>query len=149
MKNIFLSILIGLLSLSASAQTSFVEDPNKKQSTISLTKKDFLKKINNYEINKNNFVYAGDKPCIIDFYTTWCGPCKRLAPILEELAKTYDKKLYIYKIDAEKELELAYYFGINSYPTLIFIPMDGKPQILKGALPKEQLTAVINDIFKF
>ena len=111
---------------------------------IHLTTAEFKERVFNYEINKD-WKYNGSKPCIVDFYTTWCGPCKRLAPVLENLAHEYDNKIIIYKIDTEKEPELAQVFGIRSIPTLLFIPQTGQPQMAKGALAKEQLEKVINE----
>lgn len=90
--------------------------------------------------------YKGDKPCIIDFYTTWCGPCKRLAPIMEELAAEYCDKIVIYKVDTERERELAMLFRIRSIPTLLFCPLNGIPQLAQGALPKEMLEKAIDDV---
>ena len=101
---------------------------------VHLTKAEFLKK-----------VYEGDKPAIVDFYATWCGPCKALAPVLEELAKEYAGKVYIYKIDVDKEEELAGAFGIRSIPTLLWIPQSGKPTVTQGALPKPELKKMIDD----
>jgi len=114
--------------------------------TIHLTKEEFLKKVVNYEANPNEWKYLGDKPCIIDFYADWCGPCKSVAPILEELAKEYDGQIYVYKIDTEKEQELAGAFGISSIPSILFVPMDGQPQMSLGAMPKNQLTEAIKTI---
>lgn len=112
---------------------------------VHLTKAEFLKKVYNYEANPNEWKYEGDKPCIVDFYATWCGPCKALAPVLEELAKEYEGKLYIYKIDVDKEEELAGAFGIRSIPTLLWIPQSGKPTVTQGALPKPELKKMIDD----
>lgn len=110
-----------------------------------LTKKEFMEKVYNYEKNSDKWVYEGDKPAIVDFYATWCGPCKAIAPVLEELAKEYDGKIVIYKIDTDKERELSAAFGISSIPTLLFIPVNGEPQIAQGALPKESLKRAIDD----
>lgn len=90
-------------------------------------------------------MFAGDKPAIVDFYATWCGPCRQVAPILEELAKEYDGKIVIYKIDTDKEQGLAAAFGIRSIPTILFIPQQGKPQVAQGALPKEELKKAIDE----
>lgn len=106
---------------------------------IVLTKADFLTKVYNYETNDSAWVYEGDKPCIIDFYADWCGPCKRIAPVLKELAAQYKDDVYIYKIDVDKESELAAVFGVTSIPMLLFVPMDDKPQVAMGALPKETI----------
>ena len=100
----------------------------------------------NYEKNPQEWIYLGDKPCLIDFYASWCGPCKRLAPILDELAQEYAGEIYIYKIDTEKERELAAVFGVRSIPTLLFCPMGENPQIAQGALPKEQLKEAIDKV---
>jgi thioredoxin 1 len=111
-----------------------------------LTKESFIEKVFNYEQNKE-WKYSGDKPCIIDFYADWCGPCKMVAPVLEELSKEYDGKLYIYKIDTEAEQELASVFGIRSIPSLLFVPMEGQPQMAMGALPKDAFEKAFLDIF--
>lgn len=114
--------------------------------TIHLTKAEFLQKVANYETSPNEWKYLGSKPCLIDFYADWCGPCKAVAPILEELAKEYGDKIVIYKIDTDKEQELAAAFGIRSIPSLLFVPMTGKPQMAQGALPKDQLKKAIDEI---
>jgi len=116
-----------------------------KMGAIHLTKAEFLQKVDNYEANPNEWKYLGDKPCLIDFYADWCGPCKAVAPILEELAKEYDGKIVIYKIDTDKEQELASAFGIRSIPSLLFVPMSGKPQMSMGAMPKDQLKKAIDE----
>ena len=112
---------------------------------IHLTKAEFLSKVFNYEKNPTEWVYEGDKPCIIDFYADWCGSCKRVAPILEELAKEYGDKIIIYKIDVDKENELAATFGIQSIPTILFVPVKGVPQISQGALPKSEFIKQIDN----
>lgn len=108
-----------------------------------ITKAEFLKKVWNYEKNPNEFVYEGKVPCIVDFYATWCGPCKRLAPILEEVQKEYAGKIVIYKVDTGVERELAAYFGIQSIPTVLWCPKKGKPLMTKGLLPKENIIQII------
>lgn len=115
--------------------------------TINMTRKDFIEKVMDYEKGTDKWIYRGDKPCIIDFYTTWCGPCKRLAPILEELAAEYEGEFYIYKVDTEREPELAGLFGIRSIPTLLFCPMEGMPQMSRGLMPKENLIEAIEEVF--
>jgi thioredoxin len=151
MKKIFMLSLMAILSFS-SCQSKEAESKNKKEittkidnkmGTIHLTKDEFLKKVANYETNPEEWKYLGDKPCLIDFYADWCGPCKAVAPILEELAKEYDGQIYIYKIDTDKEQELAGAFGIRSIPSLLFVPMSGQPQMSLGAMPKNQLKEAI------
>ena len=112
--------------------------------TENLTKEKFLEKIFNYEKNKE-WKFEGDLPCLIDFYADWCGPCKMVAPVMEELSEEYKGKVNFYKIDTEAEQELAVAFGIQSIPSLLFIPKDGKPQMAVGALPKETLVKVIDE----
>jgi thioredoxin len=112
-----------------------------------LTLDTFKTKVFNFE-NGNDWKFEGDKPCIIDFYADWCGPCKMVAPILEELSEEYKGLVDIYKIDTDKEQELASMFGIRSIPSLLFVPVDGKPQMAMGALPKENFKKLINDVFK-
>ena len=113
--------------------------------TQQLTKSDFLEKVFNYEVNKE-WKYEGELPAIIDFYADWCGPCKMVAPVLEELSTEYEGKVNIYKVDTEKEQELAAAFGIRSIPSLLFIPSEGQPQMAQGALPKEALEEAINNV---
>lgn len=112
-----------------------------------LTKETFLKKVFNYEQNKE-WKFEGDKPCIIDFYADWCGPCKMVAPILEELSEEYAGKVDIYKVDTEVEQELSAAFGIRSIPSMLFCPSDDQPQMAQGALPKHNLEQVIKEVLK-
>lgn len=114
--------------------------------TVKLTEKDFLAKVADYKANPREWIYLGEKPAIIDFYADWCGPCKMIAPILEELADEYSEDIVIYKVDTETEQELAAAFGIRSIPSILFIPMKGSPQMAQGALPKATLKEAINEI---
>ena len=144
-----LFLTVGILSLMlAACETKAINNGKKenKMKTIELTKADFLKKIVDYEKNPEEWKYLGDKPALIDFYASWCGPCKALAPVLEELAAEYGDRIYIYKINTEEEQELAAAFGIRSSPTLLFIPMEGKPQMAQGALPKASLKEAIDKV---
>ncbi|MFW5710436.1 MAG: thioredoxin [Spirochaetota bacterium] len=109
-----------------------------------LTKETFLEKVFDYE-NKKEWEFQGELPAVIDFYADWCGPCKMVAPIVEELSEEYEGKVDFYKIDTEEQQELAAAFGIQSIPSLLFIPLDGKPQMAAGALPKETFKQVIDD----
>lgn len=112
--------------------------------TIQLTTADFKEKIFNYETEKD-WIYKGELPAIVDFYADWCGPCKMVAPILEELAIKYDGQITIYKVDTEKERELSDVFGIQSIPSLLFIPKDSDPMMQPGALPKSAFVTVIEE----
>jgi thioredoxin len=110
-----------------------------------LTKETFLKKVFNYEKNKD-WIYEGKKPCIIDFYADWCGPCKTVAPVLEELAIDFNGKMDIFKVNTEEEQELASVFGIKSIPSFLFVPSEGQPQMAMGALPKETFIKAFKDV---
>jgi thioredoxin len=112
-----------------------------------LTKETFKEKVFNWEENKD-WKYEGSVPCLIDFYADWCGPCKMVAPVLEELQKEYGDSIIIYKIDTEQERELAGMFGIQSIPSLLFVPVEGQPQMAMGALPKATFEKAISDVLK-
>jgi thioredoxin 1 len=110
-----------------------------------LTKETFQTKVFDFEKNKE-WKFEGQKPCIIDFYADWCGPCKMVAPVLEELAKDFDKKIDVYKVNTEEEQELASAFGIRSIPSFLFVPAAGQPQMAMGALPKETFVKAFKDV---
>ncbi len=112
-----------------------------------LTVETFKNKVFNFEANKE-WKFEGSLPALIDFYADWCGPCKTVAPILEELATEYSGKVQIYKVDTEQERELAGLFGIQSIPSLLFIPKDGQPQMAMGALPKDTFRKAIKDVLQ-
>lgn len=113
--------------------------------TEHLTLDTFKNKVFDFEKNQE-WKYEGDIPCLIDFYADWCGPCKAVAPVLEDLSKTYAGKVNIYKIDTEAEQQLAGMFGIRSIPSLLFVPREGKPQMSVGALPKDALIKAIDEV---
>ncbi|MFH0865321.1 MAG: thioredoxin [Bacteroidota bacterium] len=110
-----------------------------------LTKETFKQKIFNFEKNKD-WKFANGKPCIIDFYADWCGPCKMVAPVMEELSEEFKGKIDIYKVDTETEQELAGIFGIRSIPSILFCPTEGEPQMMMGAMPKQTFVQAINEV---
>ncbi len=110
-----------------------------------LTDETFKEKVFNYEANKD-WKFEGAKPAIIDFYADWCGPCKTIAPILEELQAEYGDKINIYKVNTEEQRELSSVFGVQSIPSLLFIPQEGQPQMAMGALPKETFKQAISEV---
>lgn len=110
-----------------------------------LTAESFKQKVFNYEINKE-WKFEGTLPCIIDFYADWCGPCKMVAPILEELSEEFKGKVDIYKVDTEAEQELSAVFGIQSIPSILFIPKSSQPQMMMGAMPKDTFIKAINEV---
>jgi len=112
-----------------------------------LTVDTFKQKVFNYEANKD-WKYEGTAPCLIDFYADWCQPCKMVAPVLEELQKEYGDKIVIYKVNTEEQQELAGIFGVQSIPSLLFVPQEGQPQMAQGALPKETFEKAISDVLK-
>ena len=118
--------------------------PSVAEGVAYMTTEQFKAYVFDYKNNKD-WIYKGDKPCVIDFYTTWCGPCKRLAPIMEELSELYCDQVEFYKADTEREQELAYVFGINSIPQVLYIPKEGKPLMLKGLYPKEEIVKIIEE----
>jgi thioredoxin len=154
MKKLFISVTFLALTLIAGAGNNKENQQQKinqskevkKMGTIHLTKAEFLSKVANYEANPTEWKYLGDKPCIIDFYAAWCGPCKTIAPILEDLANEYEGQIYIYKIDTEAEQDLAAAFGIRSIPTILFCPMGEAPQMAQGAMPKDAFKKAINEL---
>ena len=112
-----------------------------------LTIETFKEKVFNFELNKE-WKFEGKTPCMIDFYADWCGPCKMVAPVLEELQKEYGENLVIYKVDTEAERELSSMFGVQSIPSLLFVPVEGQPQMAMGALPKATFEQAIAEVLK-
>lgn len=136
----------GLLS----AQSGNNQVPAKKETkehVVQLTDLTFKQKIYDYSKNKD-WKFEGSMPCIVDFYADWCGPCRRVSPILDEIAKEYSGKLIVYKVNTDKEQILSSSLGIQSLPTILFIPVTGKPQAIMGAYPKEELLKLVNFILK-
>jgi thioredoxin len=111
---------------------------------IYLTKASFIEKVWNYEESPEEWKYKGDRPCIVDFYADWCGPCRKIAPILDEIAKEYAGKIYIYKVNTDNERELASVFQVRGIPSILYVPMTGMPQMQSGAFPKESYVQMIN-----
>lgn len=111
-----------------------------------LTKETFIEKIFDYE-KETEWKYKGERPAIIDFYADWCGPCKTVAPVIEQLSEEYKGLVDVYKVDTENQQELSAVFGIRSIPSLLFIPLDAQPQMAAGALPKDAFVTAFSDIF--
>lgn len=140
-------ILLAAALLFGAGNSSKAETKNDKDmKPIEITRADFLKRVADYEKDPETWHYLGDKPAVIDFYATWCGPCRSIAPLLEELAAKYGDQLYIYKIDVDREQELAAAFGIRSIPTLLFVPLEGQPRMVAGAQTKSALEQQIAEI---
>jgi thioredoxin 1 len=110
--------------------------------TEHLTKKTFLEKVFNYETNKE-WKFEGELPAMVDFWAPWCGPCRMVGPVLDELSEEYKGKINIYKVNTDDETELGAVFGIRSIPSLLFIPKEGQPKMAVGAYPKEALIEII------
>jgi thioredoxin len=129
----------------AENKKNFNKSENKKGKMEHLTAETFRQKVFDYQNNKE-WKYEGELPAIVDFYADWCGPCKMVAPVLDELSNEYDGKVNIYKVDTEEQQELAAVFGIRSIPSILFIPKNGQPKMSMGAMPKEGFVQAINDI---
>ena len=132
---------------------SFVENNDTKTETSDnlqvepeyLTYDTFIEKVWNFEDNPQEWVYEGDVPCVIDFYADWCKPCKMVAPIMDDLANEYEGKVKIYKVDVDKEKQLAAVFQVRSIPAVLFSPVKGRPMMQAGALPKDQYVKIIEE----
>ena len=139
-KTILITLAILAFGLTVNAQEE------KKESKVQhLTYKEFLNKVWDFEKSPNTFVYKGKLPAIVDFYADWCGPCRRVAPIMERMAEEYDGKLLVYKVNTDQERELASAFQVRSIPMVLFIPMEGQPMMQVGALPEEGYRKVVEE----
>jgi thioredoxin 1 len=136
---VFLTVFLFSCGNSSNESTTGSSQP------VSLTKAEFLTKVFDYT-KSNEWAFAGDKPCVIDFYADWCKPCKMVAPILDELATQYKGKVNFYKINIDNEKELAQTFGIQSIPSILFVPMKGQPQMSVGVLSKEDYAKAVEAI---
>jgi thioredoxin len=154
MKNLILTTLLAVFALSAGCASQGNENKSLAMNNSSVADEgkavkrggwQVINQVYNYEVNPDEWVYEGDLPAIVDFYADWCAPCRIIAPILDELAEEYKGKIRIYKVDTDREKDLARAFNIRSIPTLLFIPAEGRPQISQGALPKETLKQVIDN----
>ena len=139
-KSILIAIAILAFGFAANAQEKKEESKVKH-----LTYNEFLKKVWDFEKNPNTFIYKGELPAIIDFYADWCGPCRRVAPIMEKLAEEYDGKLLVYKVNTDQERGLSAAFQVKSIPMVLFIPLEGQPMMQVGALPEEGYRKVVEE----
>lgn len=146
---IFKKCLTGIIALlcvgsaACAGNATAKEEVEEKGQVITLTDSAFRARVFDYQANLETWEYLGDKPAIIDFYADWCGPCRAIAPILKELAQEFKDSIIIYKVNVDKEKELAGWAGIQSIPAILFIPMDEKPQMLVGQQPKETFVKII------
>ena len=142
MKRTIVILLTTLLAFPLFAQENKQEEP-----VIVMDELMFLTRVFDYKNNEaQEWKYKGDKPCIIDFYATWCAPCRMIAPSLKELSKEYKDSIYVYKVDVDKEKELAAAMGIQSMPTIVFIPQKGQPQVIIGAADKNTFRRAIKEV---
>lgn len=148
MKRIVITLVVLFAIMSCMAGDLDNKKSKEIAKPINITKAEFVKKVYDYVSSPDEMKYLGDKPAIVDFYADWCGPCRKLAPVLADLAKEYGDKIVIYKVNTDNEKELAKFFGITSLPTLLFIPMEGKATMAKGAMPKAELKKEIDKLLK-
>ena len=138
------TILLAMVIL-ATAFTANAQDKKEESKVKHLTYKEFTKKVWDFEKDPSTFVYKGKLPAVIDFYADWCGPCRRVAPIMEKLATEYDGKLLVYKINVDQEKDLASAFQVKSIPMVLFIPMEGQPMMQVGAMQEAEYKKVVEE----
>ena len=146
MKRIFASLIVLFALFTTSCAQTTKEEKKETASVIQMDKQMFLDKVFDYTTGTTEWKFQGDKPAVIDFYATWCGPCRMVAPILKDLAKEYGDSIVIYKVDTDKEKELASAMGIQSLPTIVFIPKEGQPQLIVGAADKDTFRRAIDEV---
>ena len=139
-------IVASLIVFFALVSTLSAKTQKEESSVIQMNKQMFLDKVFDYTTGATEWKYQGNKPAVIDFYATWCGPCRMVAPILKDLAKEYGEKIVIYKVDTDKEKELSMAMGIQSLPTIVFIPQSGQPQVIVGAADKATFKRAIDEV---
>ena len=142
---LYASLFVGMANASNGNKNNNNKTEN-KMTVTELTQEDFVKKVYDFETNPNAWQFEGDKPAVIDFYATWCGPCKMMSPILDEISKEYEGKINVYKVNVDKEADLASVFGIRSIPSLLFVPMKKEPSMVQGAMQKNELKKLVDDI---
>jgi thioredoxin len=146
MKKFLASFIVLFALLSTSCAQTKTETQKENASVIQMNKQMFLDKVFDYTTGATEWKYQGEKPAVIDFYATWCGPCRMVAPILKDLAKEYGDSIVIYKVDTDKEKELSMAMGIQSLPTIVFIPKTGQPQVIVGAADKATFRRAIDEV---
>ena len=145
MRKVIILIALGFTMLMTNCNSSSGNVNNTSGSITALTNETFKANVYNYPMNQQ-WKYEGNLPAIIDFYATWCPPCKKLSPLLEELAVKYKGKIVVYKVDVDAEQQLAQSMGIQNMPTLLFIPASGQPQQSVGLVSTETLEKMIHEI---
>ena len=138
------TILLAMVIL-ATAFTANAQDKKEESKVKQLTYKEFTKKVWDFEKDPSTFVYKGKLPAVIDFYADWCGPCRRVAPIMEKMAEEYDGKLLVYKVNVDQEKELSAAFEVKSIPMVLFIPMEGQPMMQVGAMQEAEYKKVVEE----
>ena len=138
------AILIALVII-ATAMTANAQEKKNEPKVKHLTYSEFLKKVWDFERNPTTFEYEGKLPAVIDFYADWCGPCRRVAPIMEQMAEDYEGKLLVYKVNVSEEKDLASVFQVRSIPMVLFIPVKGNPMMQVGALPESEYRETVEE----
>ncbi len=147
MRKVFAIALVIISGISMAFAANDIQNDQKNEGeVIAMNKAMFIKDVFDYTTNSEVWKYEGKKPAIIDFYADWCGPCRQTAPIMKELAKQYSGEIVVYKVNVDNERELASLFNATSIPLFVFIPMEGEPQIFRGAADKATYEKVIQDV---
>lgn len=144
MKKLITLLMMTFVMLGTSCAQNNADKKN--DPVISMNKQMFLEKVFDYTTGATEWKYQGNKPCIIDFYATWCGPCRMISPILKDLATEYKDSIVVYKVDTDREQELSAAMGIRSLPTVVFIPQEGQPQIIVGAADKDTFRRAVQEV---
>ena len=142
--SIMIMLAVGCINADARSNDKKQKDVNTSGTVKELTSAEFNTKV--YDLTKEGLDYLGDRPAIVDFTANWCGPCQRISPILDELAKEYEGQIVVYKVDVDNCRDIATAFGISSIPAVLYIPLDGEPSMTIGARNKSKFQNEIDKI---
>lgn len=144
-KSVIATVLALTMVLGVSAQNSLLTQKQKKMKALEMNIETFKQEVYDFTKNPDTWTFNGDLPVVIDFFATWCGPCKMLSPVLDKLAGEYDGRIKVFKVDVDKEPELASMFRVRSVPTLVFVPKDANPMVMTGGMGIEGLRKIVDD----
>ena len=138
-------IILIAIAIIATSLTGYAQEEKAESKVKHLTYKSFTKEVWDFEKDPNTFDYKGKLPAVVDFYADWCGPCRRVAPIMEKMAEEYDGKLLVYKVNVDQEKQLASVFQVKSIPMVLFIPMEGMPMMQVGAMQEQEYKKIVEE----